>query len=236
MGPCRFSVFRFSHSTNFFRYWCIEHEERCSEIIASLLTSKYPINSPNKRKRPLKSATNTGSSPTSEQVSANLYLIQTKNWQRTKKIYYHQQLLNHLEHFRRSCRHGNGTGTGLYVQDAMQRALQQAFSHSSESQKVRFFCLFYWNIVLIFLFEIFQKQFSDLFGLAAEDETSGTVSRRGTSSRGRKAAPGKKDSSGTTNSSSNKKSQEPINNYSSEESSDVSKTFMWSWIDVKKFL
>lgn len=89
---------------------------------------------------------------------------------------------------------------------------------------------------MIFLFEIFQKQFSDLFGLAAEDETSGTVSRRGTSSRGRKAAPGKKDSSGTTNSSSNKKSQEPINNYSSEESSDVSKTFMWSWIDVKKFL
>lgn len=46
------------------------------------------------------------------------------------------QLLSHLEHFRRSCRHGNGTGTGLYVQDAMQRALQQAFSHSSESTKV----------------------------------------------------------------------------------------------------
>uniref|UniRef100_A0A336LPS8 SOSS complex subunit A homolog n=1 Tax=Culicoides sonorensis TaxID=179676 RepID=A0A336LPS8_CULSO len=161
--------------TSALRYWCIEHEERCSEIIASLLTSKYPINSPNKRKRPLKSATNTGSSPSSE------------------------QLLNHLEHFRRSCRHGNGTGTGLYVQDAMQRALQQAFSHSSDSQK---------------------KQFSDLFGLAAEDETSGTVSRRGTSSRGRKAAPGKKDSSATTNSSNNKKSQEPINNYSSEESSD----------------
>lgn len=47
------------------------------------------------------------------------------------------QLLSHLEHFRRSCRHGNGTGTGLYVQDAMQRALQQAFSHSSDSTKVR---------------------------------------------------------------------------------------------------
>lgn len=46
------------------------------------------------------------------------------------------QLLCHLEHFRRSCRHGNGTGTGLYVQDAMQRALQQAFSNSSESTKV----------------------------------------------------------------------------------------------------
>lgn len=46
------------------------------------------------------------------------------------------QLLSHLEHFRRSCRHGNGTGTGLYVQDAMQRALQQAFAHSSDNTKV----------------------------------------------------------------------------------------------------
>lgn len=46
------------------------------------------------------------------------------------------QLLCHLEHFRRSCRHGNGTGTGLYVQDVMQRALQQAFSNSSDSTKV----------------------------------------------------------------------------------------------------
>lgn len=46
-----------------------------------------------------------------------------------------------MEHFRRSCRHGNGTGTGLYVQDTMQRALQQAFSHSSDSVKVGFIIL-----------------------------------------------------------------------------------------------
>lgn len=70
---------------------------------------------------------------------------------------------------------------------------------------------------------ILQKQFSDLFALAAEDETSGTVGRRGTSSRGRKAAPNKKESNNTTNSSSIKKSTaEPVNNtYCSDESSDV---------------
>lgn len=58
--------------------------------------------------------------------------------------------------------------------------------------------------------------------MAAEDETSGTVSRRGTSSRGRKPVPSKKDLSNTTNNSTNKKNQEPMMNYSSEESSDVS--------------
>uniref|UniRef100_A0A1B0CHZ5 SOSS complex subunit A homolog n=1 Tax=Lutzomyia longipalpis TaxID=7200 RepID=A0A1B0CHZ5_LUTLO len=109
------------------------------------------------------------------------------------------QLLNHLEHFRRSCRHGNGTGTGLYVQDAMQRALQQAFSHSSESTK---------------------KQYCDLFALAAEDETSG-VGRRGASGRGRKQPPSKKESSSTSN-ASNKKNIEPLSSFisSDEESSE----------------
>ncbi|XP_052889487.1 integrator complex subunit 3 homolog isoform X2 [Anopheles moucheti] len=133
--------------TSVLRYWCQEFEEKLSELIAALLTSKYPSNSPNKRKRPSKSAQQ-NTAPTSE------------------------QLLNHLEHFRRSCRHGNGTGTGLFVQNDMQRALQQAFAHSSESQR---------------------KQFSDLFALAAEDETSTTVGRRGTSSRGRKAPSNKKE-------------------------------------------
>jgi len=39
-----------------------------------------------------------------------------------------------LEHYRRTCRHG--TGTGLYVHDMMQRALQSAYSHSNERAKV----------------------------------------------------------------------------------------------------
>ncbi|XP_037957894.1 integrator complex subunit 3 homolog isoform X2 [Teleopsis dalmanni] len=40
--------------TSALRFWCQRGEEKLSEIIASLLTSKYPSSSPNKRKRPLK--------------------------------------------------------------------------------------------------------------------------------------------------------------------------------------
>uniref|UniRef100_A0A1Q3G233 SOSS complex subunit A homolog n=1 Tax=Culex tarsalis TaxID=7177 RepID=A0A1Q3G233_CULTA len=151
------------------RCWCEEYEGKLSEIIASLLTSKYPQNSPNKRKRPLKSSPSQNCSPSSDQI------------------------LHHLEHFRRSCRHGNGTGTGLYVQNEMQRSLQQAFAHSTDSQK---------------------KYFSDLFALAAEDETSATVGRRSTSSRGRKPPANKKELS----SNNSKKSVE--NSFASDDSTD----------------
>lgn len=116
------------------RYWCQDYEENLSEIIAALLTSKYPHSSPNKRKRPLKSNTAQNSSPTADQVSVIRVIL--GNTELTSVFLIVAQLLSHLEHFRRSCRHGNGTGTGLYVQDAMQRALQMAFSHSSDSTKV----------------------------------------------------------------------------------------------------
>uniref|UniRef100_A0A182JGF9 SOSS complex subunit A homolog n=1 Tax=Anopheles atroparvus TaxID=41427 RepID=A0A182JGF9_ANOAO len=167
--------------TSVLRYWCQEFEEKLSELTAALLTSKYPSNSPNKRKRPSKSA-QLNTVPTSE------------------------HLLNHLEHFRRSCRHGNGTGTGLFVQNDMQRALQQAFAHSSESQR---------------------KQFSDLFALAAEDETSTTVGRRGTSSRGRKAPSNKKETAAektaaaaAAHANNSKKAAGAASNYYSDDSSD----------------
>lgn len=62
-----------------------------------------------------------------------------------------------------------------------------------------------------------QKQYTDLFALAAEDDTSG-VGRRGTSGRGRKPAPAKKETNSTN--SSNKKNSEPVYN-SSDESSEV---------------
>lgn len=153
------------------RCWCEEYEGKLSEIIAGLLQSKYPASSPNKRKRPLKSSPLQHCTPSSEQI------------------------LNHLEHFRRSCRHGNGTGTGLYVQNEMQRSLQQAFAHSTDTQK---------------------KHFADLFALAAEDETSATVGRRSTSSRGRKPPANKKDS--TTSNSSSKKNLD--NAYASDDSTD----------------
>ncbi|XP_055593273.1 integrator complex subunit 3 homolog [Uranotaenia lowii] len=153
------------------RCWCEEYEGKLSEIIANLLTSKYPSSSPNKRKRPLKSSPLQNCTPSSEQI------------------------LHHLEHFRRSCRHGNGTGTGLYVQNEMQRSLQQAFSHSTDSQK---------------------KHFADLFALAAEDETTATVGRRSTSSRGRKPPASKKDSASSN--SNSKKNQD--NSFASDDSTD----------------
>uniref|UniRef100_A0A6P4EMV3 SOSS complex subunit A homolog n=1 Tax=Drosophila rhopaloa TaxID=1041015 RepID=A0A6P4EMV3_DRORH len=155
--------------TSALRFWCQRYEEKLSEIIATLLTSKYPSSSPNKRKRPSKGNFVTSSTPSADQV------------------------LNHLEHYRRSCRHG--TGTGLYVHDMMQRALQSAYSHSNEVTK---------------------KQFSDLFALAAEDDTT-AVGRRGGSGRGRKQPVSKKD---TNNLSANKKISEIVKTiYSSDENS-----------------
>ncbi|XP_055859113.1 integrator complex subunit 3 homolog [Episyrphus balteatus] len=155
--------------TSALRFWCQRGEEKLSEIIAGLLTSKYPSSSPNKRKR-LKGNQSMGSSPSADQI------------------------LSHLEHYRRSCRHG--TGTGLYVHDTMQRALQTAFSHSSDSTK---------------------KQYSDLFALAAEEDTT-AVGRRGGSGRGRKPPTNKKESN---NSGSNaKKTSDPIKTmYTSDEDS-----------------
>ncbi|KPU75327.1 uncharacterized protein Dana_GF16127 [Drosophila ananassae] len=156
--------------TSALRFWCQQYEEKLSEIIASLLTSKYPNSSPNKRKRPSKSNSTTNNTPSADQV------------------------LNHLEYFRRSCRHG--TGTGLYVHDMMQRALQSAYSHSNESTK---------------------KQFCDLFALAAEDETA-AVGRRGGSGRGRKQPISKKDAN--NHSTTNKKNNEIVKTiYSSDDNS-----------------
>ncbi|XP_068139940.1 integrator complex subunit 3 homolog isoform X1 [Drosophila tropicalis] len=159
-----------SFVTSALRFWCQRYEEKLSEIIASLLTSKYPSSSPNKRKRPTKSNSAASSIPSADQV------------------------LNHLEHYRRSCRHG--TGTGLYVHDMMQRALQSAYSHSNDSTK---------------------KQFSDLFALAAEDETS-AVGRRGGSGRGRKQPVNKKESN--NHNTGNKKNSEVLKTvYSSDDNS-----------------
>lgn len=106
------------------------------------------------------------------------------------------QLLNHLEHLRKCCSYGNNSNvTAMYLHGKMQQALQQAFNHCDERQK---------------------KQYSELFSLAVEDDT--TVSRRGASSRGRKTQPKKETNS---NSTSNKKTAEANNSkYSSDDDSD----------------
>lgn len=102
----------------------------------------------------------------------------------------------------------------------MQRALQQAFAHSTEGQKVS---------ETSNVHDIkgktsvdFQKQFSELFSLAVEDETA-VSGRRGTSSRGGRKPPTKKESNSNSNSNTRTtKSSEHNSKYSSEESSDVS--------------
>uniref|UniRef100_A0A1B0AA40 Ints3-like C-terminal domain-containing protein n=1 Tax=Glossina pallidipes TaxID=7398 RepID=A0A1B0AA40_GLOPL len=73
-------------------------------VLVPIIASKYPSSSPNKRKRPLKGSSAVNSSPSADQV------------------------LNHLEHYRRSCRYG--IDTGLYVHDTMQRAIQIAYTHA----------------------------------------------------------------------------------------------------------
>lgn len=78
-----------------------------------------------------------------------------------------------------------------------------------------------------------QKQYTDLFALAAEDETSG-VGRRG-GGRGRKPPPAKKETN-STNSSSSKKNAEPAYN-SSDDTSEVSERRVWLVVQefTKKF-
>ncbi|CAG9800537.1 unnamed protein product [Chironomus riparius] len=108
-----------------------------------------------------------------------------------------EQLLNHLEHLRKCCSYVNNSNvTAMYVHEKMQRALQQAFAHCDDRQK---------------------KQYSELFSLAVEDDT--TVSRRGASSRGRKPQAKKETNSNST--AANKKAVEASNSkYSSDSESD----------------
>lgn len=85
------------------------------------------------------------------------------------------------------------------------------------------FFLFYFRFWL-------QKQYSDLFALAAEDDTTG-VGRRGTSGRGRKPPANKKESNSSN--SHSKKNSEPINNiYSSDEVSSEVRTMFFFFLIV----
>lgn len=118
------------------RHWCIDYEELLSEIIASLLISKYPQNSPTKRKRTLKSNSQSNGAPSAEQVNESKISCQKINSQFLSPFLV-TKLLGHLEHLRQSCRYGHSAGTALYLHEKMQRALQQAFSHSTEGQKVK---------------------------------------------------------------------------------------------------
>lgn len=138
------------------KYWCQDYMDKLGDLISSLLSTRHPATSPNKRKRSGgKSAGNTSSQspPTSE------------------------QMLGHLESLRRVCNKQNNC-IGLYNLESMQRALQQAHSSSTESQK---------------------KQFNELFALAEEEEERQSGAGRGRGGRGgRKPTQSKAQSKRTT--------------------------------------
>lgn len=95
------------------------------------------------------------------------------------------QVLGHLEQIRTKCERQDGLG--LYNLDAMQKALQVAHNNSTDSQK---------------------KQFSELFALTEEEETS--------SSKGRNQGRGRKPAAKTANKRTTREISE-----SSDESSEV---------------
>lgn len=112
----------------------MEYESQLSEIIANLLISKISQNSPKKRARSLKSNSQSNSGPSAEQVN---FLKIFFNKYTSLNYFIHFQLLNHLEHLRKCCSYVNNSNvTAMYVHEKMQRALQQAFTHCDDRQKV----------------------------------------------------------------------------------------------------
>lgn len=102
------------------RYWCQEHEEKLGELVANLLSSRYPNTSPNKRKRGGGGANRAGLGAGAGPPSA-------------------EQVLGHLDQLRQCCRQNN---FHLYSLDSMQRALQQAQSLCTDVQRKKFSDLF----------------------------------------------------------------------------------------------
>lgn len=102
------------------KYWCQEHEEKLGELMASLLSSRYPNTSPNKRKRGGGGANRAGLGAGAGPPSA-------------------EQVLGHLDQLRQCCRQNN---FHLYNLDSMQRALQQAQSLCTDIQRKKFSDLF----------------------------------------------------------------------------------------------
>ncbi|XP_012285254.1 integrator complex subunit 3 isoform X2 [Orussus abietinus] len=97
------------------RYWCRDYEEKLAELLANLLSARYPATSPNKRKRTGAKHNQTGP-PSGEQV------------------------LGHLDQLRQHC--NSTTELQLYHSEVMQRALQQAQAASSDSLRKSYGDLF----------------------------------------------------------------------------------------------
>ncbi|XP_015591743.1 integrator complex subunit 3 isoform X3 [Cephus cinctus] len=99
------------------RYWCRDYEDKLAELLANLLSTRYPATSPNKRKRSgAKHNQQSNGPPTGEQV------------------------LGHLDQLRQHC-----TSTSelqLYHTEGMQRALQQAQAAGNDSLRKSYGDLF----------------------------------------------------------------------------------------------
>ncbi|XP_066599245.1 integrator complex subunit 3 isoform X2 [Prorops nasuta] len=98
------------------RYWCKDYEEKLGELLANLLSTRYPATSPNKRKRTSAKQNQQSGSPTGEQV------------------------LGHLDQLRQHCM--SSAELQLYQSEGMQRALQQAQAASSDSLRKSYGDLF----------------------------------------------------------------------------------------------
>ncbi|XP_014475902.1 PREDICTED: integrator complex subunit 3 isoform X3 [Dinoponera quadriceps] len=98
------------------RYWCRDYEEKLGELLANLLSARYPATSPNKRKRSGGKQNQQSGPPTGEQV------------------------LGHLDQLRQHC--SSSAELQLYHSEGMQRALQQAQAASSDSLRKSYGDLF----------------------------------------------------------------------------------------------
>ncbi|KAG7203567.1 hypothetical protein KM043_013611 [Ampulex compressa] len=98
------------------RYWCRDYEEKLGELLANLLSTRYPATSPNKRKRSGAKHNQQSGPPTGEQV------------------------LGHLDQLRQHCT--SSAELQLYHSEGMQRALQQAQAASSDSLRKSYGDLF----------------------------------------------------------------------------------------------
>ncbi|XP_048513843.1 integrator complex subunit 3 isoform X2 [Athalia rosae] len=119
---CRHSVDGDKFVVAALRYWCREYEDKLGELVANLLSTRYPATSPNKRKRSsaiircgVKHAQPLGP-PTGEQI------------------------LGHLDQLRQHCL--SSAELQFYQLDGMQRALQQAQAASSDSLRKTYGDLF----------------------------------------------------------------------------------------------
>ncbi|CAG9861044.1 unnamed protein product [Phyllotreta striolata] len=98
------------------KYWCDEYIDKVAELISSLLSTRYPSTSPNKRKRSATSKTLSTTVPSADQV------------------------LGHLEKLRIICEKHDCMA--IYTLDSMQRALSIAHNNSNDSQRKQFSELF----------------------------------------------------------------------------------------------